>query len=549
MTSEQEIAVLKAENETLRKRVVTLEDQLYWLRKKVFGKMSEKNLPLDPAVLSEPTLFGEEMTEEEKAALEAEVAKANAAELKVIKVKTFERKPRKAIDTGNLEVKEEHIYPEVANKEDYTELDPEITEVLVYVSEQLYVRRIIRHKLVLKSNLQIKDPERNVFEMAPLPAMPLPKCMASASLLTDIIIQKFFYHMPFYRVIQKYKELGDTISNSTMNDWYAATCEKLKLLYDILKREVLSKDYIQVDESTLPVIDNEKHRAVKGYMWCTRAVEDHQVVFHYDMGSRGYETARKLLRGYRGTIQADGYGAYDQFEGDPRIQVIGCWAHARRKFSDAIEEDNRKASEGLIYINKLYHIENEAREAGTSAEALKDKRRKESYPVILEFEKWMYDTVSKVSENSRMGKAISYTLPLLPRLSRYVNDGRFRIDNNLVENAIRPLALGRKNFLFCGNHDAAIRAAIIYSLIGSCKAAGVDPRQWMERTCLCVYPDARKTRMHLLNSFRTTGQESTQIRRKRSNPELFGTKKTNLQPSCAWLVKSFTSCIISNQNV
>lgn len=480
MTSEQEIAVLKAENENLRKRVVSLEDQLYWLRKKMFGKMSEKNLPLDPAVLSEPTLFGEEMTEEEKAALDGEVAKASAEELKVIKVKSFERKPRKAIDTGNLEVKEEHIYPEVANKEDYTELEPESTDVLVHVSAQLYVRRIIRHKLVLKSNLQIKDPERNVFEMAPLPAMPLPKCMASASLLTDIIIQKFFYHMPFYRVIQKYKELGVTISDSTMNDWYAATCEKLKLLYDILKREVLSKDYIQVDESTLPVIDNEKHRAVKGYIWCTRAVEDNQVVFHYDMGSRGYETARKLLRGYRGTIQADGYGAYDQFEGDPHIQVIGCWAHARRKFSDAIEEDNRKASEGLIYINKLYHIENEARESGTTGDALKDKRRKESYPIILEFEKWMYDTVSKVSENSRIGKAISYTLPLLPRLGRYVNDGRFRIDNNLVENAIRPLALGRKNFLFCGNHDAAIRAAIIYSLIGSCKAVGVDPRQWME---------------------------------------------------------------------
>ena len=491
MTSEQEIAVLKAENENLRKRVVSLEDQLYWLRKKVFGKMSEKNLPLDPAVLSEPTLFGEEMTEEEKAVLDAEVAKANAEELKVIKVKSFERKPRKAIDTGNLEVKEEHIYPEVANKEDYTELEPERTDVLVHVREQLYVRRIIRHKLVLKSNLQIKDPERNVFEMAPLPVMPLPKCMASASLLADIIIQKFFYHMPFYRVIQKYKELGVTISDSTMNDWYAATCEKLKLLYDILKREVLSRDYIQVDESTLPVIDNEKHRAVKGYMWCARAVEDQLVVFHYDMGSRGYETARKLLRGYHGTIQADGYGAYDQFEGDPHIQVIGCWAHARRKFNDAIEEDNRKASEGLVYINKLYHIEKEAREAGIIGDVLKDKRRKESYPIILEFEKWMYDTVSKVSENSRMGKAISYTLPLLPRLGRYVNDGRFQIDNNLVENAIRPLALGRKNFLFCGNHDAAIRAAIIYSLIGSCKAVGVDPRQWMEEVLVRI-PECEK---------------------------------------------------------
>ena len=118
---------------------------------------------------------------------------------------------------------------------------------------------------------------------------------------------------------------------------------------------------------------------------------------------------RKLLRGYRGTIQTDGYGAYDHFESDPHIQVIGCWAHARRKWSDALEE----------------------------------KRQKETYPVILQFEKWMYETATRRSQNSRIGKAISYTLPLLPRLSRYVNDGRFCIDNNLVENAIRPLALGR----------------------------------------------------------------------------------------------------------
>ena len=481
MTSEQQIiAAQAAEIERLKNKVASLEDQLYWLRKKMFGKMSEKNLPLDPAVLSEPGLFDEQLGDEERAALEAEVKKNEEEESKLIQVKGFERKPRKAIDTAGLEVREEHIYPEIENKEDYTELDPEVTETLVLVPAQIYVRRIIRHKLVLKSNLQIQDPERKAFELAPLPVMPLPKCMASESLLTDIILQKFMYHMPFYRVIQKYKELGVKISDSTMNDWYAAACEKLKLLYDILKREVLSRDYIQVDESTLPVIDNEKHRAVKGYMWCTRAVEDNLVVFHYDMGSRSYETARKLLRGYRGTIQTDGYNAYDQFESDLHIQVIGCWAHVRRKWSDALDEDRRTASEALAYINKLYHIENEAKEAGITGDALKDKRQKESYPVILQFEKWMYETARKTSENSRIGKAIKYTLPLMPRLGRYVNDGRFCIDNNLIENAIRPLALGRKNFLFCGNHDAAVRAAIVYSLVDTCKAVGKDPREWME---------------------------------------------------------------------
>lgn len=487
MASEQEIiATQAAEIERLRNKVASLEDQLCWLRKKMFGKMSEKNLPLDPAVLGEPTLFDEPLSDEERAELDAAVKKDEEEVSSLIQVRGFERKPRKAIDTAGLEVREEHIYPEVENREDYTELDPEVTDTLVLVPAQIYVRRTVRHKLVLKSNLQIKGPERKAFELAPLPAMPLPKCMASESLLADIILQKFFYHMPFYRVIQKYRELGVRISDSTMNDWYAATCEKLKLPYDLLKREVLSRDYIQVDESTLPVIDNEKHRAVKGYMWCARAVESSLVVFHYDMGSRSHETARKLLRGYRGTIQTDGYGAYDQFETDPHIQVLGCWAHARRKWSDALDEDRRTASEALSYINRLYHVENEAEEAGVTGDALKEKRQKESYPVILQFEKWMYETAARSSRNSRIGKAIGYTLPLLPRLSRYVNDGRFRIDNNLVENAIRPLALGRKNFLFCGNHDAAARAAIVYSLVDSCKALDIDPREWLEDVLLRI---------------------------------------------------------------
>ena len=487
MTSEQQIiAEQAAEIERLRNKVASLEDQLYWLRKKMFGKMSEKNLPLDPEALKEPTLFDDPLTEEERAELDAAIRKEEEDAAKLIQVRSFERKPRKVIDTANLEVREEHIYPQVENREEYTELDPEVTDTLVLIPAQMYVRRIIRHKLVLKSNIQIKEPDRNAFELAPLPLMPLPKCMASESLLTDIILQKFMYHMPFYRVIQRYKEMGVRISDSTMNDWYAATCEKLKLLYDILMREVLTKDYIQVDESTLPVIDNEKHRAVKGYMWCVRAVMEQMVVFYYDMGSRSHDTARKLLRGYRGTIQTDGYGAYDQFESDPHIQVIGCWAHARRKWSDALDEDRRTASEALVYINKLYHIESEARDAGISGDALKTKRQEEAYPIILQFEKWMYGTAGRVSQNSRIGKAISYTLPLLPRLSRYVNDGRFCIDNNLVENAIRPLALGRKNYLFCGNHDAAIRAAIVYSLVDSCKAMGVDPREWMEDVLLRI---------------------------------------------------------------
>ena len=153
MTSEQQIiAEQAAEIERLRNKVASLEDQLYWLRKKMFGKMSEKNLPLDPTALMEPTLFDDPLTSEERAELEAAVKKDEEDAAKLIQVKAFERKPRKAIDTASLEVREEHIYPEVENREDYTELDPEITDTLVLIPSQIYVRRIVRHKLVLKSS-------------------------------------------------------------------------------------------------------------------------------------------------------------------------------------------------------------------------------------------------------------------------------------------------------------------------------------------------------------------------------------------------------------
>ena len=480
MSSEQEIISRQAEEiKALRNQVASLKNQLDWLRKKVFGSMSEKRLPEDLKDL-EPTLFDDMMTEAEKELLVNDVKKLNEEQDKVISVKGFERKVRKPIDTSRLEVRVEDVYPDVENRDDYTELEPEITDTLVHVPEQIYIRRVVRHKLVLKSHLQIQNPDRKPFELAPVPAMPLPKCMASESLLADIIIGKFIYHMPFYRVIQKYKELGVVISSSTMNDWYAAACEKLKLLYDLLMKETMTKSYLQVDESTIPVIDNEKHAAVKGYMWCVRAVDENLVYFYYDMGSRSFETARKLLGGYHGTVQTDGYGAYNQFETYQNIQLLGCWAHARRKFCEAEDEDKSKAMEALAFIGKLYNVESDAKKQGWSAEKLQEMREKISYPTICTFEKWMYDTASNVTENSRMGKAIGYTVPLMPRLSRYVRDARYQIDNNLVENAVRPLALGRKNFLFCGNHDSAIRAAVIYSLVSTCKGHAVDPRKWME---------------------------------------------------------------------
>ena len=459
-----------------------LSDTLLWLRRKVFGKMSEKNLPLDPDQL---LLFEQEhLTDEERARLDKEV---EAAEQQMTKTITVKVKPsRRDLDTTGLPTEVIDIYPDGTTdengklKDEYVEIGTDESSRLEHIAAKTYIKKTVIHKVMLKSDSNNKTPEDRRIICARLPLAPVNRCMAGASVLTDIIIGKFMYHLPFYRQIQQYKESGITISDSTMGGWYEAAVEKLKLLYDILRQHILQSEYIQIDESVLPVIDSEKHKARKGYEWCVRDAIRGAVMFYYDRGSRGGKVAREILGAYKGAVQCDGYDAYDQFEKNDNITVYGCWAHARRKFVDALNENNRLATEALCFIRKIYKVESDANKAGLNADERKEQRLKISYPTIRLFETWMKETYLKVLPNSKMGDAIEYTYSLLPRLSRYVNDGRINIDNNLIENAIRPLALGRKDYLFCGNDASAYRAAIVYSLISTCKAVDVDPRTWME---------------------------------------------------------------------
>ena len=510
MTAEEQLISALAEVERLRKAVVgkdaeishkdallslkdaeisqknaeikKLSDTLLWLRRKVFGKMSEKNLPLDPDQL---LLFEQEhLTDEERARLDKEV---EAAEQQMTKTITVKVKPsRRDLDTTGLPTEVIDIYPDGTTdengklKDEYVEIGTDESSRLEHIAAKTYLKKTVIHKVMLKSDSNNKTPEDRRIICARLPLAPVNRCMAGASVLADIIIGKFMYHLPFYRQIQQYKESGITISDSTMGGWYEAAVEKLKHLYDILRQHILQSEYIQIDESVLPVIDSEKHKARKGYEWCVRDAIRGAVMFYYDRGSRGGKVAREILGAYKGAVQCDGYDAYDQFEKNDNITVYGCWAHARRKFVDALNENNRLATEALCFIRKIYKVESDADKAGLNADERKEQRLKISYPTIRLFETWMKETYLKVLPNSKMGDAIEYTYSLLPRLSRYVNDGRINIDNNLIENAIRPLALGRKNYLFCGNDASAYRAAIVYSLISTCKAADVDPRTWME---------------------------------------------------------------------
>lgn len=487
MTAEEQKKMqdLEAENAALKEKLLVAQRTLARYAQMLFGQKTERTrLPKQPEDLV-GSLFEQELDPEEQARLDAEAAKAVAEQDKLIHVPAHDRRPRKAIDTSNLEVKEEHLYPELDNAGDYTELAPEVTDSLVLVPRQMYIRRIIRHKYVLKNSLQVENPDRQAFRISALPPAPIHKCMADASLLADIVISKYVYHLPFYRVIESYKELGVSLSSSTINDWFKAVVGKVKPLYDLLREHVLACDYIQVDESTLPVIDNEKHRAVKGYVWSVVNVMTGDRFFFYEHGSRSTRVAMGLLKDFKGAIQSDGYVVYEHFEGIEGKKLLGCWAHARRKFFEARQENEKLANEALFYIGKLYDVEREA-DALDEADKKPDyeRRRKlreeKAYPEIKKFESWMEVNLFNCHPKSLMEDAISYTYKILKKLSLYVTDGRYKIDDNMVENSIRPLAIGRKNYLFCGDDDAAQRAAVVYSLLATCKAHGINGRDWLE---------------------------------------------------------------------
>ena len=492
---ESNVTTLESNATKLELNISKLEYELNWLRKKLFGKMSERFINSDPDS-RQLDIFGEQLSDNEREDLERAAAQEQELITRIVTV-SKPRTTRKDISFENLRVEETTIEPEGLNFEEYVCIGTEETNRLAYKPAEFFVKRTIRKKYALKNQLtEIEDEQekRPSVVIAPLPDSPIHKCMADTSLLTEIIVQKYLYHLPFHRQIARFADLGVRISSSTVGDWFSQSCELLRPLYDHLRRRVLSTDYIQVDESTLPVIDNEKRRAVKGYLWVVRNPDNGEVFFHYDRGSRSEKTALVLLHGFNGAIQSDGYQVYKRFEALDGKLMLGCWAHARRKFDEALAENKKLATEALLQIQSLYAVEREADEMGATPEQRSELRRTKAYPVLVTFEKWLYENYKTLLPQSRTAKAISYTYSIFPKLSRYHLNGRYRIDNNLVENAIRPLAIGRKNYLFCGNSDAATRAAMVYSLLGSCKAAGVNPTEWLGDVLSKIYSYTKENR-------------------------------------------------------
>jgi transposase len=457
-----------------QEKILRLESQVEYLKRCIWGKKSERFIREDPQQrridFEGLDLLPQEKEEAEKAAQEMALYKE-----KTIKVGIKEKPVRKPLPE-NLPRREEHIRcPELEDNSDYAELTPEITETLEFEPGKFYVRRIIRHKYALKT--KIGDTAHSIIT-ASMPTLPISRSYAGASLLAEVMINKYVNHLPFYRQIQMFKREGMDMAASTINGWFKETADLLRPMYYRLKELILQSDYIQVDETTVPVMVEGKDKTVKSYLWLLRSVIDSQVFFHYDKGSRSQKVVIPLLMKYRGALQTDGYEVYKMYENKKDVLPLGCWAHIRRKFKEALSNVKERSEYALSQIALLYQVERKADEENLSYEERAELRTRLSYPIMVVFEKWLLNEYYKVLPKSPIGKAIRHTYVNYHRLTRYHLDGRYRIDNNLIENSVRPVALGKKNYLFCGNHDAAEDAAVIYSMMGCCKAAEVNFRQW-----------------------------------------------------------------------
>ena len=474
MTAENTITITKAEYENFlaqKSEIEYLKHQLSELRRMIFGSKKERFVPGDSG---QGTLFDLE---------EQEAMPAGKEEITYTRERpSVKKQPLRLELASHLPRREEIIEPETL-PEGAKKIGEAVTEVLEYEPANIYVRKIIRPKYIVSSS-----DEKTEIAIADLPLLPIPKGNAGAGILSHILISKFVDHLPFYRQVQMFKRQGVRIAESTINGWFNATCRLLEPLYDTLKKQLLSTDYLMADETPIPVLTKDKPGSThKGYHWVYYDPVNKLVLFDYQK-TRSREGPEKMLENFSGYLQTDGYVAYTNLKNKEQLTLLACMAHARRKFEHARDNDPVRSEEALLMFGKLYDIERQARERGYDTQQIKQVRKENAEPVLEEMGKWLKEQAQNVLPRSAIGGAISYTLSLWPRLVRYTEDGRFRIDNNLIENSIRPVALGRKNYLFAGSHQAARQAAIIYSLLATCKINNVEPFGWLKHA-LDIIPD------------------------------------------------------------
>lgn len=472
---------LKQVIEQSQSKISHLQFQLDELKRLIFGSKSERYIsnvhPSQLSLLDVPQSEGEQI---------------NSITIEQHERKSIDKKanhPVRGLLPPHLPREEYIIYPE--GYDEHTQEKPigeEVTEVLEETPGKFFVKRYRRLKFAVKDGGVV---------IGNLPSRPIEKGLFGELLLTRILIDKYVDHLPLYRQQQRFTREGLTMAASTLGDVPRQCCELLLPLYNELIRQTLQSNYLQADETPHPVQDSKvKGKTHRGYFWVYRSVEQRLVLFDYQKG-RGKEGPQELLKNYTGFLQSDGYPVYDAFENRPGITLTGCMAHARRYFEKALGNDKVRAEYFIIKAQLLYAVEKRIRDEKLSDDQITAIRSSESLPVLNELEMWLKENIIQVTPTAPIGKAIAYALGRWTKLAEYIKQPFLEIDNNLVENAIRPTVIGRKNYMFAGSHDGASRSAMIYSFFGSCKMNDIYPQEWLADVLLKI-SDTKQSQLYAL---------------------------------------------------
>jgi transposase len=447
----------------LETKVEELQRLVDLLRRMQFGQKRERFE--DPSQTTLPLDVEQVVLEEQEAVIKQEITYSREKK----------KHPGRAKLPEHLPVEEIEIYPQ-GDLSDKVCIGKETTDVLDYVPGHFKVKRYIRYKYATK------DTENTQITIGALPDRVINKGIPCEGLLASIVVDKYVDHLPLYRQKQRFAREKIEIASSTIEGWTAQSLDALKPLYEKLVMDIKNEGYLQVDESTIKVLDDKKKQSTHlGYYWVYHAPISKLVMFDYSP-TRSSSAALPVLSNFKGYLQTDRYAGYKAYGKKATVTHLGCWAHARREFDRSLDNDKQRAEHVLLEIQKLYAIERRAKEGKLNPEQIKELRLKESLPVINELGKWMFAQMKLTLPKSQIGKAFAYSQSRWDNLSAYLYDGNLQIDNNLIENAIRPVSLGRKNYLFAGSHDAAQRGAMAYTFFANCKKHEVNPFEWLKHT-------------------------------------------------------------------
>ncbi len=473
--------------EQLVSKLDTYQDEINFLREQLrllvhrrFGPSSEKGS------VNQLGLFNE--AEEMQAAETEELLKEEASENIEVPAHARKKPGRKPLPSW---LEREEIIHDLSDEEKICAEDGHaLKEIGRESSEQLEFipakARVLRHVRIKYACPQCKAGVKT----APMPPQPIPKSMASPGLLAHIATCKYVDGLPLYRQENILQRAGIDIPRSTTSNWMVKAGTLVQPLINLIRDALLEDDYIQCDETRLQVLKEAgKPATSQSYMWVQRGEPKGTPMILYDYDpSRSGEVPKRLFEGFQGYFQSDGYEGYGALCAQKGITHLGCWAHARRKFDEALKGQGKKkgkkstkasrAQQGLALIQKLYAFEKQAKDM--SAEERRAFRQEHSKPWLDKIRKWLDESLPLIPPQSLTGKALFYLDKQWPKLIRFPEDGRLRLDTNLVENAIRPFVVGRKGWLFSDSVQGAEASANLYSLVETAKASGIEPYAYLK---------------------------------------------------------------------